>query len=61
MSTRSANLRRVIAEAQAQGREYIDVDHLANYPRIVDALRRDGHDITVGYKCARITLKKDGS
>ena len=59
MSTRSANLRRVIAEAQAQGREYIDVGHLADYPRIVDALRCDGHYITFGYRCARITFKKD--
>ena len=56
MSTRLANLLKVIAEAQAQGREYIDVDHLAGYPEIVDALRRAGHDITFGYKCARITL-----
>ena len=61
MSTRLTILRRVVAEAQAQGREYIDVDHLADYPKIVDALRCDGHDITFGHRCARITLKKDES
>ena len=59
MSPRLANLLEVIAEAQATGREYLDVDHLADYPEIVDALRRAGHDITFGYKCARITFKKD--
>jgi len=59
VSQRITNLLRLLEEASAVGATHLDVDNLADYPDVVDALRRAGCDITFGFGSARVTLPKD--